>query len=98
MRKDLEKLIGEIIEVKWVDSGLGDRSKIRTKTSALEINTTYGILTNVFQDSRLHTIMCKSVCQCKCLELAMDSSGEEDDHSDNAWIWCKAVVSLRVLK
>lgn len=92
-------VVGADVIVEWVDSGAGDsdlpgRGKVR-----LQVGRTHGRVTFVGRDEKLHERVCTPRrCRCAYVELAMCSSGADDDRSDLAAIWLDAIVSVRAVR
>ncbi|HYE89680.1 MAG TPA: hypothetical protein VEA38_01615 [Terriglobales bacterium] len=86
--------------VEWVDSGAGDTGLPAAEVVRLEVGRTHGRVSYVGPDARICERLCRGSRHHRCLyvELAMCSSGPDDDRSDLAAIWLEAIVSVRVAR
>lgn len=89
---------GDMIRVRWIDSGADDTGA--PGDGGLVIKTSYGRVTEIGRDEKLHTKACsRKRCRCARIEFVMCSHGEGASESGSiGTVWSKSVVSIDRLK
>lgn len=92
-------VVGEKVEVTWLDSGAGAQGEPAKWHARLVFKTTLGRVTFLGSDTDVHKRICASgKCRCNFVELTMCSAGNDDPGSDLGAIWTEAIISVKVLK
>lgn len=90
--------VDDVIEVRWLDSGISGYGKPGQDKVHLKYNVTYGKVSHIGSSDELcDKVLCAAHHRCAILELAMCSAGYDDSRSELAVIWWPSVVEWRKL-
>ena len=89
--------IGDIVEIEWLDSGMGSEGVEGQHAARLKFGLTFGRVAFVGRDPELCARMCRERHKCEYVELVMCTNGEGDERADLAGIWWESVTRWKRL-